>query len=180
MAFDRYRKAREASEVNLIPVMNLFVVMIPFLLLSAAFLHVGVIPTSLPTQADGDGDVAVDLLSVTVNLQLDKDAIYLSASNPDLDPEVLAALGATIPATPEGPDVDTLNETLHAIKTEYTRSDTVVLLTATGVPYKDVVRVLDAARDVELQAAGDGKDAVTQPLFPVAVLSKKVESEETQ
>ena len=51
MGFDAYRRKRaEPADINLTPVMNLFVVLIPFLLLSAAFFHVSVIPTSLPTQ----------------------------------------------------------------------------------------------------------------------------------
>ena len=44
----QWRKARrEAEEVNLLPVMNLMVTLIPFLLLGAAFYKLGNIPTSI-------------------------------------------------------------------------------------------------------------------------------------
>ena len=48
--FDRYRRTvEETQDLDLLPVMNLFMVLIPFLLMGAAFFHIGVIPASLPS-----------------------------------------------------------------------------------------------------------------------------------
>ena len=172
MQFSRYRKAKEEIEVNLIPVMNLFVTLIPFLLLAAAFYHVGVIPTSLPSQTDQKSDIAADVKSVTVDLLIAEDRIDVSASNAVLDEETLAALAVTIPKKKDGYDLDLLTEALLAIKGQYVESDTVVVLPEDKVRYQDVVRVLDVTREQTINK--DQADEKRVPLFPVVVLSRKV------
>ncbi len=172
MAFDRYHRKRDQTGVDLIPVMNLFVVLIPFLLLSAAFFHVGVIPTSLPSQSDSVSDIASSPWAVTVNLEVELDAIHLTASNPSLDEEALAALSMRIPHQGDGYDLEMLTAALSQIKRAYDQSDTVIVLPGQGILYRDVVRVLDAARE-RVTAPGTSKEQRV-PLFPVVVLSRKV------
>ncbi len=171
MLFSRYHQAREATEVNLIPVMNLFVTLIPFVLLAAAFYHVGVIPTSLPSQTDETSDIAADNISVTVNLLVEPDQMRLSASSAVLDEETLAGLSLVIKKTDKGFDLEMLSKALFEIKRRYKKSDTIIVLPEDTVEYLDVVRILDAAREYKLE-----KDGVEQkkPLFPVVVLSRKV------
>ncbi len=172
MMFRRYHRAREEIEVNLIPVMNLFVTLIPFLLLAAAFYHVGVIPTSLPSQTDETSDIAADTRSVTVNLLIEPEKIQLSASNAVLDEESLAALLLTIPRTEKGFDLELLGKALHKIKLMYDKSDTVIVLPSDNVEYQDVIRILDTAREITFNRGTSGEIRI--PLFPVVVLSKKV------
>ena len=128
MLFSRYHHAREATEVNLIPVMNLFVTLIPFLLLAAAFYHVGVIPTSLPSQTDETSDIAADDISVTVNLLVEPDQMRLSASSAVLDEETLAGLSLVIKKTDKGFDLEMLSKALFEIKRRYKKSDTIIVL----------------------------------------------------
>ncbi len=172
MLFSRYRHAREEAEVNLIPVMNLFVAMIPFLLLAAAFYHVGVIPTSLPSQTDETSDIAADTKSVTVNLLIERERIQISASNAVLDEETLAELSLTLEKTDKGFDLELLGKALFEIKRRYENSDTVVVLPGDFVEFQDVVLILDAAREFT-QNKGK-KDESRTPMFPVVVLSRKV------
>jgi biopolymer transport protein ExbD len=175
MSFANYRRAREEVDVNLIPVMNLFVTLIPFLLLGAAFFTVGVIPTSLPSQTDESSDIAADLKSVTVNLHMSSDQLQISASSAVLPPEALEALAMTVPRTDKGYDLDLVSMALYAIKREYERSDTVIVLPDEYVQFQDVVMVLDAAREITLNEGTDSE--VLEPLFPVVVLSRMVKSD---
>jgi biopolymer transport protein ExbD len=46
------RQAEEEPELNMIPIMNMFMVLIPFLLMSASFFHIKAINTSIPIHAD--------------------------------------------------------------------------------------------------------------------------------
>ena len=170
--FNRYQVAKEEVEVNLIPVMNLFVTLIPFLLLAAAFLHVGVIATSLPSQTDEVSDIAADKLSVTVNLLVEEDKIEVSASNAVLEEEVLAQLAFTIPKEKDGYDLELLGKALHEIKLRYKNSDTVVVLPTDDIPYQDIIRILDASREMVFNKGT--KDELKVALFPVVVLSRKV------
>jgi len=172
MAFGRFRKAREETEINLIPVMNLFVTMIPFLLLAAAFYHVGVVPTSFPSQTDKQSDLAADPKSVTVDLLVEKDKIELSASNTVLDEETLNGLALTVERKDGKFDYELLGKALYAIKQRFPNSDTVIVLPSDDIPYQDVIRVLDTAREITLNKGTPQE--VHNPLFPVTVLSRKV------
>jgi len=172
MSFSRFRRTREEIEVNLIPVMNLFVTLIPFLLLAAAFYHVGVIPTSLPSQTDESSDIAADTRAVTVNLMIEKDKISLSASSAVLDEDTLASLSLSISRTEKGFDLEVLGKALYEIKRRYEKSDTVIVLPGDRVEYQDVVRILDTAREITLNRGTE--EEVRIPLFPVVVLSRKV------
>jgi biopolymer transport protein ExbD len=170
--FNRYRVVREEIEVNLIPVMNLFVTLIPFLLLAAAFLHVGVIATSLPSQTDETSDIAADKLSVTVNLLVEDEGIQVSASNAVLEEETLNQLAITVPKTDKGYDLELLGRALHEIKLRYKNSDTVVVLPTDDIQYQEVIRILDASREMVFNRGT--ADELKVPLFPVVVLSRKV------
>ena len=175
MLFSRYKHAREEAEVNLIPVMNLFVTLIPFLLMCAAFYHVGVIPTSLPTQSDGASSIEDARDAVTVNLHLDHDRIQISAVSATLDEEVLAGLTMTVPRTKEGYDLTLLGNALFHIKNLYPASDTVIVLPEGTVEYQEVVRVLDTAREQTLEPGTPEEHR--RPLFPVVVLSRMLRAE---
>ncbi len=172
MEFSRFRAAREEVGVNLIPVMNLFVTLIPFLLLAAAFYHVGVIPTSLPSQTDETSDIAADPKSVTINLLIEPELIQISASSAVLGEEALAALSAELKKTPQGFDLDMLAKALYEIKRRFDKSDTVIVLPTDRVPYQDVIQILDRTREYTLNP--DTPQEKKVPLFPVVVLSRKV------
>lgn len=169
--FSRYQNAREVAEVNLIPVMNLFVTLIPFLLLAAAFYHVSVIPTSLPSQTDGTSDTAADNVSVTVNLLVEERKIRLTASSATLDEETLSGLSLEIKKKNGKFDLALLTSALVEIKKRYKKSDTVIVLPSDEVLYEDIVRILDTSRERRIQIKGKEK---SEPLFPVVVLSRKV------
>lgn len=172
MQFGKFKRVREANEVNLIPVMNLFVTLIPFLLLAAAFYHVGVIPTSLPSQTDEASDIAADPAAVTVNLLIEPQKIQLSASSAVLDEATLASLTVNLERGPQGHDLEALNKALQAIKLRFDKSDTVIVLPTDDVEYQDLVRVLDSARELKFHQ-GTAEEA-SVPLFPVVVLSRKL------
>jgi biopolymer transport protein ExbD len=170
--FDRYRVVKKEVDVNLIPVMNLFVVLIPFLLLAAAFMHIGVIATSLPSQTDESSDIAADTKSVTVNMLVEKDSISISASNAVLDEATLATLSFTLPKGKDGFDLEILGKALHEIKLRYENSDTVIVLPGDDIEYQQIVEILDASREITFSPGTP--EELKIPLFPVVVLSRKV------
>ena len=170
--FSRFQRARAQVDVDLTPVMNLFVTLIPFMLLGAAFYHVGVIPISFPSQTDQQSDVATQVDSVTVDMLVTSESITISAANPSIPEEELEKLSLTLVREASGFDMDMLSRALHLIKQRYPKSDTVIVLPDDEVSYADVIQVLDAAR--ELVTNKGQLDEARIPLFPVVVLSRKV------
>lgn len=174
MAFDRWRRATEdAVEINVIPVMNLFMVLIPFLLLGATFFHIGVIPTSTPTLSPSDSDVPKTPTTVAVNLEITQDLLRITASSVSLEPEELEALSAEWPKKNGEYQVDALQRALVEIKKKYPESNTLTVLPYEDLNYQVLVSVLDVTRNrqVGLDAKGEPK---IEDIFPVTIFSRFV------
>ena len=174
MAFDRWRRATEdAVEINVIPVMNLFMVLIPFLLLGATFFHIGVIPTSTPTLSPSDSDVPKTPTTVAVNLEITQDLLRITASSVSLEPEELEALSAEWPKKNGEYQVDALQRALVEIKKKYPESNTLTVLPYEDLNYQVLVSVLDVTRNrqVGLDAKGEPK---LEDIFPVTIFSRFV------
>jgi len=77
----RNRANTEAEEINLIPVMNLFVCLIPFLLLTAAFVKLGAVETELPKAGELSETKANEKESQKVDLivQMNNDEVTITA-----------------------------------------------------------------------------------------------------
>ncbi|MDF1562013.1 MAG: biopolymer transporter ExbD [Deltaproteobacteria bacterium] len=170
--FSKFRKAKEAEDLNLIPIMNLMMTLIPFLLLGAAFYHIGVIPTSLPTHTPEGTNEPEKTEIVTLNLQVDEASVELSASASGLSEQELEALGGTFPRGKDGFDLPAIQAAVLNVKTNYPKSDTMIVLPSEAVVYQDLVSILDVTRERIIKA--EGKDDVHEPLFPVTVFSRLI------
>ena len=80
----------EVEELNMIPVMNLFIVLIPFLLAAAAFYHVGVVPASVPQHTPDSSDVPKTPVTIALNVTIDLTEIKVTASSTNLEEEEVA------------------------------------------------------------------------------------------
>lgn len=155
----------EDVEINLIPVMNMFLVLVPFLLLSAAFFQLKAIDTSVPILAETRNDtLEIQDVKVTVIMEIMKDGIRLSAISDSLGQEELNNWDAHI--VKEEHDEYPLTQLLlhlQQIKKTYPASDTIILIPDGSVLYDTIIQAMDVARYVD-----------NEPLFPNMVLSGKV------
>ncbi|MBX2801555.1 MAG: biopolymer transporter ExbD [Myxococcales bacterium] len=147
------------DELDLVPIMNLVTILIPFLLFSATFVSLGAIETTVPgivDQVDVDPPPSLEL-SVTIDHQGYVVGTGLHAQ-PDPD--------WTLPRDPAhaGPDSwDTtgLVRILAELKEEHPQEDTVILVPASDVSYDVLIHTMDAT-------AGRLSD---EPLFPAVVVA---------
>ena len=168
----------EEVQPNLIPIMNLFTALIPFLLMSAAFFHLSVIQVSVPVAGEPgeDTDIAKEDDKITLNLDISDTEFRMSASSDTLDPDVLNRMKQTIPKTIGDKEVEaamwqSLADAAAQIKGSYIKSDTVIVVAEDDVPYEQVVFALDAVRETTEMVAG-AKQRIK--LFPRVVLSSLV------
>ncbi len=166
----RLRKRRAMSEedvdIDMVPVMNMFLVLIPFLLMSASFLHLKAINTSVPVQAETTPVVQEKKqdIKVTVVVELQEEGIKISALADDLEPAELRRLSADIKKTQEQKYAyDQLVGHLEQIKSRYPASDTILVIPVESVLYDAIIETMDAARFSR-----------NQYLFPNVVLTGKV------
>lgn len=171
-----------AEPPNLIPIMNLMTILIPFLLLSAVFVKIAVLNSSLPSSASADTlpanqpDQAKkdDKPRLNLTVTITKLGFTIAGSGavlPGPDPH-----GPTVPRLADGKlDFATLTAKMVEIKRKFPKEKDVIIIPALGTPenpaptieYQTIIDTMDAVRvapeDV-VDSDGDGKP--DKILFP--------------
>jgi len=168
----RFIDNTDPPTLNLIPLMNLFVTMIPLLLLTATFYHIGMVSVSVPTQSEEESDVAEGKAAVTMNIRMTDKGYILTASSGTLSEAELKHLDAVIPKSGGKYDFERLIQNLESVKQRYEQSDTIVMVPDKDVIYQEMIETMDAARSMELPVEGKKRKI---PLFPVVVVSSLAE-----
>jgi len=128
------------DDVEITPVMNLFLVLVPFLLLTAVFVRIAILELSLPSlnkegvpaHADPSKAMVLNILAVR------NDGFELKS--PGLDAGVVPKIGGEF-------DWPKLVERLQTIKQRYPDSEDMVVAPADDVKYEIVVKVMDRCRE---------------------------------
>ena len=159
------KRMEEDTELNLIPIMNVFMVMIPFLLMFATFYHLKAINTSIPVHgvafADTENMPAKEAIKITVVLELKEREIRISALSSQLSATELAEFEVALNRPAKGDlSVIALSDYLQRVKARYPASDTLLLIPDEGVLYKEIIQAMDCARSHD-----------TGELFPNVVLA---------
>jgi biopolymer transport protein ExbD len=149
----RRRVGRHApAEINITAFMNLMVILVPFLLITAVFSRITILQLNLPDTEAG----AVQ-------------------ANRDFEPEVIVrdkaivvgnrngATLARIEATASGHDYARLSEILQQVKARFPDKLDATLLVEADIPYDILVQVMDSMRFVQVVQAGGIYNA---ELFP--------------
>jgi biopolymer transport protein ExbD len=157
------RQAEEEPELNMIPIMNMFMVLIPFLLMSASFFHIKAINTSIPIHADMPANPIAQKESrkITVVLEIHPDQVRISALSDTPNDLKLTAMETVLPrGNGKEISVAAVSQHLLKMKQQYPDSDTMILIPDDDVTYHEIVRAMDCARSYQSEA-----------LFPNVVLS---------
>ena len=159
------RKSNEEIEIDLVPIMNMFLVLIPFLLMSACFFHLKVINTSVPVLSEAATDALKEKdAKVTVIVEIDKNSVHLSAVSDSIAQKKLDRWSTEIvKKRNEEYPLDDVSKHLERIKERYPASTTLIIIPEESVIYDTIIQTMDVAR----YSKG-------VPLFPNVVLSGKV------
>ncbi len=176
----------KAEEPNLIPIMNLMVILIPMLLLNYHFLTLAMLNTSLPASGGGAEQQPQKKkkkekprLNLTISIT-DKGFIIAAAGG-----VLMKGKGPTIPLKSNDPklpqwkryDYKALNEELIKIKKKYPYEQDAIIAAEPTIKYQTIISTMDATRKVlsdkpteDINGDGkiDGKDLI---LFPGINLS---------
>lgn len=159
------KKSDEDTDLDLVPIMNVFLVMVPLLLTSASFFNLKIINTSVPVLGNSESVIAQESdIKLTVIVELEEEGIRLSALSDEADTEALNQVGTYFAKenTRQYP-LDKLSSFLQKLKTQYPKSDTVIIIPEGSIIYDTIIQTMDVARysnDVQL--------------FPNVVISGKV------
>jgi len=122
--------------------MNLMVVLVPFLLITAVFSRITIVELDLPSAQSTAPATPTFRVEVVVR---------------DAGLEIMdgAQVIAAIPKVDEAYDLSTLSEYLVAIKNEYPQKDDASVLLEPDIEYDHLIRVMDTVRGVETDDSGE-------------------------
>ncbi len=132
------RRAKPAHELDVTTFLNLMVVLIPFLLVTAVFSRLTIVELSLPSSAGGPN---TDEPAFRVEVIVRESALEITNGT--------AVIG-TIPKVDDEYDLLILSDFMVSLKREYPDHDAASVLLEPHIPYDYLIRVMDAVRSVEM------------------------------
>jgi biopolymer transport protein ExbD len=129
--------------------MNLMVVLVPFLLITAVFSRITIVELDLPSAkgpAPSEPTFRVEVVVREAGLEI-MDGTRVIAAMPREGDEY---------------DLSTLSDYLVEIKRQYPKKEDASVLLEPEIPYDDLIQVMDVVRSVEI---ADGAEMVRADLF---------------
>lgn len=146
-------RLKETEELNITAFMNLMVILVPFLLITAVFSRMTVLELNLPN-AD-----AKPPQQQQIKLQLE---LVLRENSFDIQDTNLGVI-RRLQRTEGETDWKLFSEILVEIKRRFPGEDSITLLLEPAVKYKTLIRVMDYVRSADVL---QGTDYETVTLFP--------------
>jgi biopolymer transport protein ExbD len=134
------RRDRKPAELLLVPMIDIFTVLVTFLLMTAVFSRIAIMQIDLPSSAAPKPTEPKFRLEIIVR----QDGFELSDGKQSL---------GTIPKVDGAYDLNALSQQVLAAKREHPTSEDASVLSEPKVPYDELVQVMDAIRSVDLPTA---------------------------
>ena len=145
------RRRIEPEEMNITAFMNLMVILVPFLLITAVFTRLTILELNLPASSSGPPDNKQLHLEVIIR----SDALELGERN--------AGVLKRIEKTDKGYDYKTLSLALQSIKERFPDKTQATILSEPNTPYDILVQVMDTVR---VLSSVQGGSVTRYELFP--------------
>ncbi len=130
----------ETAELNITAFMNLMVILVPFLLITAVFSRLAILELNLP----GSSTEPADPQELTFQLE-----VTVRESRIEVGDRNLGALGI-YPNADDGYDYEALSKKLSEIKDSYPEKTDASILLESDIPYDTLVQVMDRVRVAEI------------------------------
>jgi biopolymer transport protein ExbD len=132
------RRSREPADLDMTTFLNLMVVLVPFLLITAVFSRITIVELSLPSSTGG-ADVAEPSFRFEVIVR-----------NEGLEITNGTSLIAAIPKVDDEYDLERLSEFVVSLKRDHPDRDDASVLLEPDIEYDHLIQVMDVVRSAEL------------------------------
>ena len=158
------RRTKPAHELDVTTFLNLMVVLIPFLLITAVFSRLTIVELTLPSSSAGPSSADNAFMPEVIVREA---GIEISNGK---------QLIATIPNKEEEFDLDSLSAYMVELKRTYPAQDAASVLMEAQIPYDFLIRVMDIVRSVEVPIElQDGEEFVEgEPQFELVALFSEI------
>ena len=147
------RRDDDPTELNITAFMNLMVILVPFLLITAVFSRLAILELNLPGSSTESADRQDQTFQLEVIVRINK--IEVGDRNQGL-------LG-TYPNGANGYDYDALSGKLSALKRAYPSKTDAAILLESDIPYDTLIQVMDRVRLTEVI---ENDSIIRYDLFP--------------
>ena len=145
-------KGSVVPELDITTFLNLMVVLVPFLLITAVFSRISIMELNVPAGAGG----AVSKPKVTIEVIARKDRLELGNGK---------GVIANLPNVDGKYDLAKLTKYLLKIKANYPKKTDATILVEPNINYDNMIKVMDTVRLAEITHDGT-KEKEQVPLFP--------------
>jgi biopolymer transport protein ExbD len=139
------RRREETSGLDVTAFMNLMVVLVPFLLISAVFSRVTIMELSVPTSAGG---AALNAPNFAIEVIVRKEGLEIANGS---------SVEAAIPKKDGHYDMQMLHEMLARLKDRFPEKQDATVLMEPDIEYDYLIQIMDAVRGAEVQAEGSAE-----------------------
>jgi biopolymer transport protein ExbD len=147
------RRLSETHELDVTTFLNLMVVLVPFLLITAVFSRLTIVELNLPSSSGGPTTSEPNFrLEVIVR----ESGMELTNGN---------AVIAAIPKVDDDYDMQTLSDYVVSLKKDYANETAASVLLEPMVPYDYLIQVMDVVRSIEQPGVAGGEMQMVA-LFP--------------
>lgn len=174
----RSRRNQESSsdfEINLAPMLDVIVAIIPMLLMSVVFVQINMIETQIPQIVAQASESQKEEVQVSLSLEIQDNDLKFIVSDKGKKKEIRIA------RSQESYDLDKLYQEAKSIKSQYPSVFKVELKPAGGVSLEKIVSVMDHIRRIkgedpkfEFKDLKTGKSVQTELIFPDIVFASGV------
>ena len=147
------RRIIEEAELNITAFMNLMVILVPFLLITAVFSRLAILELNLP----GSSTEPAEPQELTFQLE-----VTVREAQIEVGDRNLGALGI-YPNANDGYDYEALSKKLSEIKDSYPDKTDASILLESDIAYDTLVQVMDRVRVAEIV---EEEGVVRRDLFP--------------
>ena len=148
------RRGREETPgLDVTTFLNLMVVLIPFLLISAVFSRVTIMELSIP---DSSGGPSLNQPNLNIEVIVRKTGLEIANGN---------SVEAAIPNKEGQYDMDLLSRILVRLKERYPNKEDATVLMEPYIEYDYLIQIMDAVRGTRVKVAGS-EEAQKMVLFP--------------
>ena len=147
------RRSKDAHELDVTTFLNLMVVLVPFLLITAVFSRLTIVELNLPSSAGGaasnDESFRVEVIVREAGIEITNGKSVI----------------ATVPKKDDEFDLEALSDLMVTLKSEYPEQDAASVLMEARIPYDYLIQVMDVVRSVEVPIEGDENDEPQYELY---------------
>ncbi len=146
------RRTKETPELDMTTFLNLMVVLVPFLLITAVFSRITIVELSLPTSAGGPAQKPVPM------------RVEVVVRDQGLEIHNGRSVIATLPKVNDEYDLGGLSELILSLKRSYPDKDDASVLLEPQIEYDHLIQVMDVVRSTQV-ASEDGEESSRLALF---------------